>query len=143
VCVRGNDQGVMCVFGGMTEGSCVFEGMTEGPVPDVNATSWPRRVVALHGKAVAGPWRSMARLGQGSASRYGCARMRAGPGLPGPRCGRAVRGAPASWACGTTQRRRGDGGILLPVLFFLLMPSFSSSSFLFSSSGAAVAEGEK
>jgi hypothetical protein len=48
----------------------------------------------------------MATLGR---SRLG-AHTRAGPGFPGPRHGRAVRGAPASRARGTTRWRGGDGG---------------------------------
>jgi hypothetical protein len=55
-------------------------------------------------------WRGHGEAGRGRVSRHGCARTRAGPGIPGPRRGRAVRGAPASRARGTTQRRRGDGG---------------------------------
>jgi hypothetical protein len=48
----------------------------------------------------------MARLGRGRVSRHRCARTRAGPGFLGPRRGRAVRGAPASWARNTTRRRK-------------------------------------
>jgi hypothetical protein len=59
-------------------------------------TTWPRRerVVAAASRG----WACTARL------------RRASPGFPGPRRGRAVRGAPASRARGTTRRRRGDGG---------------------------------
>ncbi|PVH36396.1 hypothetical protein PAHAL_6G065700 [Panicum hallii] len=45
--------------------------------------------------------------GRRAAARLGCARTRAGPGIPGPRRGRAVRGAPASRARGTTAAAAG------------------------------------
>jgi hypothetical protein len=56
-------------------------------------------------------WPATARRGRARlGSRCGCACTLAGSGLPGPRCGRAVCGAPASRARDTTRRRRGDGG---------------------------------
>jgi hypothetical protein len=54
------------------------------------------------------PWRRHGEAGHGRVPQHGCTRTRAGPGVPGPRRGRAVRGAPASQARGTTRRRRGD-----------------------------------
>jgi hypothetical protein len=51
------------------------------------------------------PSRDAARRGHGLASQRWRARTRAGPGIPGPQRGRAVRGAPASRARGTTRRR--------------------------------------
>jgi hypothetical protein len=79
---------------------------------DANATSQPRRVVAAHGKVVVGSWRGTARPGRGGgvamARLSGGAGVHAltGPGFPGPRCGRAVRGASASRARGTAQWHR-------------------------------------
>jgi hypothetical protein len=87
-------------------------------------TTWPRRerdvAAASRGwtrTARPGHWHGKAgpRQGEGRAegrqhglcSRQGCARTHAGPGFPGPRRGRAVRGAPAPRACGTVRRREG------------------------------------
>jgi hypothetical protein len=84
---------------------------------DANVTSRPRRGVDAHGEAVAQAWRGWARSGSewsnrdaarpghGLAPRRWRARTRAGPGIPGPRRGRAVRGAPAPRASGTTRRQ--------------------------------------
>jgi hypothetical protein len=84
---------------------------------DANAMSRPHRGVDAHGEAVAQAWRGWARSGSewsnrdaarrghGLAPRRWRAHTRAGPGIPGPRCGRAVRGAPAPQARGTTRRR--------------------------------------
>jgi hypothetical protein len=84
----------------MTECQCVLEGMTEGLGRDVNATSRPRRMVAAHGKVVAGSWRGTARLGLGLASRHGSWPPRAaalpcrvrGTGILGPRHDAAAEG---------------------------------------------------
>jgi hypothetical protein len=92
----------------------VFDRRPHWPGRDANATSRRRCVVTAHGKAVAGSWRGTAwgtvRLGRGRVSWRRCARTRAGPGFLGPRRGRAMRRAPASWARSTTRRRGGDGG---------------------------------
>jgi hypothetical protein len=76
--------------------------MPKGLGHDANATSRGRRTqrgrgggMAQHGEAR-----------HGSASWRGCAHTRTGPGFLGPRCGHAVRGAPASRARDTTRRRK-------------------------------------
>jgi hypothetical protein len=74
---------------------------------DANATSRSRRG---GGRARQGRGAGKARLGCGQVACPGRARTRAGPGVPGPRRGRAVREAPASRARGTTRWRWGDGG---------------------------------
>jgi hypothetical protein len=124
VCVGGNDRVLVCV-------ACVVRVRGNDRVPvcvggndrvawprrerDVAATSRGRRalqsrggVVVRHGEAGVRLGVMVARRGwgHGSASRRGCARTRAGPSFPGPQRGRAVRGAPASRARGTTWRRR-------------------------------------
>jgi hypothetical protein len=70
---------------------------------DANATSRPRRGWTR----TARPWRGHGEAGprRRAAARLGCARTRAGPGILGPRRGRAVRGAPVPRARGTTRRR--------------------------------------
>jgi hypothetical protein len=73
--------------------------------------AWPRRerdvaATSRGHRARQGRGGGMARRGCGWASRCGCACTRAGPGFPGPRRGRAVRGAPASRARDTTRRRK-------------------------------------
>jgi hypothetical protein len=69
-----------------------------------------RRGHAVGLMRTARPRRRHGEAGRGRVLRHGCARTRAGPGVPGPRRGRAVRGAPASRARGMTQWRRGDDG---------------------------------
>jgi hypothetical protein len=82
----------------------------QGPGRALVATRTRRRghVVGVdaHGEAVARAWHQ----GLGLTSWRWCARTRAGPGIPGLRRGRAVRGAPAFRARGTTRWREGDGG---------------------------------
>jgi hypothetical protein len=98
---EGNDRG------GMTErewpsasvwhASCVFEGMTDGAWPrrecDVAAMLCGRRARQGRGGVVVWHGEVGARLGIAARGR-----TRAGPGFPGPWLGRAVCGAPASWA---------------------------------------------
>jgi hypothetical protein len=96
------------------EGACgvsaqgVLGERPQRPGRDANATSRSCRGVDAHGETVARL--GVLRMSAAVALRCGCARTRAEPGCPGPRRGRAVRGAPASRARGTTRRRDGSGG---------------------------------
>jgi hypothetical protein len=91
------------------EGACgvsaqgVLGERPQRPGRDANATSRSCRGVDAHGETVARL--GVLRMSAAVALRCGCARTRAEPGCPGPRRGRAVRGAPASRARGTTRRR--------------------------------------
>jgi hypothetical protein len=86
------------------------EGCSGKGLKGLAATRMRRRGHVAGLTRTARPWPRHGEAGRGHVTRHGCARTRAGPGIPGPRRVRAVRGAPASRARGTTQRRRGDGG---------------------------------
>jgi hypothetical protein len=88
-----------CAWGARRRVQCERLRGARGNAPE----TWPRRerdvaVASRGGRARRGP-------GRRAAARLGCARTRAGPGIPGPRRGRAVRGAPAAWVRGPTRRR--------------------------------------
>jgi hypothetical protein len=71
------------------------------------ATRTRRRGRVAGWTCTARPWCRCGEGGRGSALRCGCARTRAEPGCPGPRRGRAVRGAPAFRARSTTAAAEG------------------------------------
>jgi hypothetical protein len=78
------------------------------------STTWPRRerdvaVVSRGWMRTARPWHGRGEGGRGLALRRGCARTRAGPGCPGPRRVRAVRGARRGGGRATAVVGRGSG----------------------------------